>query len=429
MILQVLIAMIAGWINRHQQQVIAYLLEENRTLHAKLGDRRIRFTDAERRRLAALAFPLGRKHLKSVATLATPDTLMRWYKQLVAQKFDGSQKRNQLGRPRVSDEIEALVLQMANDNPTWGYRRIQGALANLGHPIDKITVRNILRRHHVDPAPNRRQGGMSWSQFLNMHWEVLAATDFFTVEVATWHGLVTYYVFIVMELSTRRVYLAGITPHPDEAFMMQCARQLTDHVDGFLLDKRYLIHDRDTKFTAAFDQYLRDQGVEPLVLPPQSPNLNAHCGATRPCGSTGIGGCDAFMKFCLSSSGCESRPAKGEPARAGSKPGAALGNKTGDAEACERVGHRIAAPKRIFFPDAETAAVERRPQPSFALWGDVGRVSGGVFDYSTHEEDGPVTWEALASPRRIPVLRRAGELSPTHGALAGARVVGPRGTE
>ena len=245
--------MIAGWINRHQQQVIAYLLEENRTLHAKLGDRRIRFTDAERRRLAALAFPLGRKRLKSLATLATPDTLMRWYKQLVAQKFDGSQKRNKLGRPRVSDEIEALVLQMANDNPTWGYRRIQGALANLGHHVDKITVRNILRRHHIDPAPKRRQGGMSWSQFLKMHWEMLAATDFFTVEVATWHGLVTYYVLVVMELSTRRVHLAGMTPHPTEAFMMQCARQLTDPFDGFLLDKRYLIHDRDTKFTAAFD--------------------------------------------------------------------------------------------------------------------------------------------------------------------------------
>ena len=277
MILHVLVAMIAGWINRHQQQVIAYLLEENRTLHAKLGDRRIRFTDAERRRLAALAFPLGRNRLKSLATLPTPDTLMRWYKQLVAQKFDGSQKRNKSGRPRVSDEIEALVLQMANDNPTWGYRRIQGALANLGHHVDKITVRNILRRHHIEPAPKRRQGGMSWSQFLKMHWDVLATTDFFTVEVATWHGLVTYYVFVVMELSTRRVHLAGMTPHLDKAFMRQCARQLTNPFDGLLLDKRYLIHDRDTKFTASFDQYLRDQGVEPVVLPPQSPNLNAHC--------------------------------------------------------------------------------------------------------------------------------------------------------
>jgi putative transposase len=118
---------------------------------------------------------------------------------------------------------------------------------------------------------------MSWSQFLKLHWEVLAAGDFFTVEVATWHGLVTYYVLVVMELSTRRVEIAGITPHPNSAFMQQCARQLTDHFDGFLLGKRYLIHDRDSKFTEVFDALLKENGVEPVVLPARSPNLNAHC--------------------------------------------------------------------------------------------------------------------------------------------------------
>jgi transposase InsO family protein len=118
---------------------------------------------------------------------------------------------------------------------------------------------------------------MSWAQFLKLHWEVLAATDFFTVEVVTWHGLVTYYVLVVMELATRRVQIAGITPHPTMAFMQQCARQLTDAFDGFLLGKRYLLHDRDTKFTQAFDGLLKASGVEPVVLPPRSPNLNAHC--------------------------------------------------------------------------------------------------------------------------------------------------------
>ena len=182
-----------------------------------------------------------------------------------------------MARPRVAEEVEQLVVRMAEENPTWGYRRIQGALANLGHRIDKLTVRNILRRHHMEPAPQRRKAGMSWAQFLKLHWEVLAATDFFTVEVATWHGLVTYYVLVVMELATRRVQIAGITPHPTAAFMQQCARQLTDPFDGFLLGKRYLIHDRDTKFTQAFDGLLKDSGVEPVVLPPRSPNLNAHC--------------------------------------------------------------------------------------------------------------------------------------------------------
>ena len=277
MILQVLIAMIAGWINRQQQEVITYLLEENRVLKARLDGRRLRLTDTERRRLARLAYPLGRQRLIEVATIATPDTLLRWYKRLIAQKFDGSKHRHRVGRPRVVEEIEQLVIRMAEENPTRGYRRIQGALANLGHHIDKLTVRNILRRHHMEPAPQRRKAGMSWAQFLKMHWEVLAATDFFTVEVATWHGLVTYYVLVVIELATRQVHIAGITPHPTAAFMQQCARQLTDPFDGFLLGKRYLIHDRDAKFTHAFDALLKASGVEPLLLPPRSPNLNAHC--------------------------------------------------------------------------------------------------------------------------------------------------------
>jgi len=276
-ILHVLIAMVAGWLQRHQQQVIAYLLEENRVWKAQLGGRRLRLTDTERRRLAALAHPLGRQRLQKVATLVTPETLLRWYKRLIAQKFDGSMHHRQLGRPRVAEEIEQLVIRMAEENATWGYRRIQGAVANLGHRIDKLTVRNILRRHPLEPAPQRRRGGMSWVQFLEMHWEVLAATDFFTVEVATWHGLVTYYVLVVMELATRRVHIAGITPHPTAAFMQQCARQLTDPFEGFLLGKHYLIHDRDTKYTQAFDALVKASGVEPVVLPPRSPNLNAYC--------------------------------------------------------------------------------------------------------------------------------------------------------
>jgi putative transposase len=277
MILHVLIAMVASWLQRHQQQVITYLHEENRVLKAQLGGRRLRLTDTERRRLATLAHPLGRTRLQEVATIATPETLLRWYKRLIAQKFDGSTQRHQRGRPRVAEEVEQLVVCMAEENRTWGYRRIQGALANLGHAIDAITVRNILRRHHMEPAPQRRQAGMSWSQFLTLHWEVLAATDFFTVEVATWHGLVTYYVLFVMELATRRVEIAGITPHPTAAFMQQCARQLTDPCEGFLLGKRYLLHDRDTKYTQAFDALMKDSGVEPTVLPPRSPNLNAYC--------------------------------------------------------------------------------------------------------------------------------------------------------
>src|SRR5215813_13144951 len=149
MILPVLLAMVAGWMQRHQQRVITYLIEENRVLNAHFGGRRLRLTAAERRRLAALAHPLGRQRLKEVATLATPDTLMRWYRQLMARKFDGSEHRKRLGRPPVAEAIERLTVQMAEENPRWGYRRIQGALGNLGYQINAGTVRNILRRHHM----------------------------------------------------------------------------------------------------------------------------------------------------------------------------------------------------------------------------------------------------------------------------------------
>jgi len=277
MILQLRLTMLAGWMQRHQQHVIAYLQEENRVLQAKLGGRRLRLTDTERRRLAARAHPLGRQRLKDVATIAPPETLLRWYQRLIAQKFDGSTPRRPLGRPRVSEAIEQLVVRRAKEHPSWGYRRIHGALANLGHPIDKLTVRNILRRHHMEPAPQRRKAGISWSQFLKMPWEVMAATDFCTVEVATWYGLVTYDVLFVMELATRCVHIAGLTPHPTATFMQPCARQLTEPGDGFLLGKRYLMHDRGTQFTPAFDALRKDSGVEPLVFPPRSPHRNAHC--------------------------------------------------------------------------------------------------------------------------------------------------------
>jgi hypothetical protein len=104
----------------------------------------------------------------------TPDTLLRWYRHFIAQRFDGSTRRTELERPRVAEEIAQLVVRMAEENSTWGYRRLQGLLANLGYRLDALTVRNILRRHHLEPAPQRRQRGISWAQFLKLHWEVLA---------------------------------------------------------------------------------------------------------------------------------------------------------------------------------------------------------------------------------------------------------------
>ena len=180
MILQVLIAWCTTWINRYQAQAIAYLMEENRLLKAKHKGRRLNLTDADRRRLAVLAHPIDRKQLKEVATIVTVETLHRWYRRLVAQRSHDAGHHKKPGRPRVAIEIERLVRRMAEENASWGYRRLQGALANVGYHIDKITVRNILRRHHIDPAPQRHQMGMSWLQFVTLHWAVLTATGFVT---------------------------------------------------------------------------------------------------------------------------------------------------------------------------------------------------------------------------------------------------------
>jgi hypothetical protein len=239
MILQLLLATLASWINRHQQHVITYLQEENRILKAQLRGRRLRLTDMERRRLAALAHPLGRTCLQEVATIATPDTLMHWYHRLIAQTFEGSQHRRPLGRPHVAEEIEQLVVRMAEENATWGYQRIQGALANLGHRIDAITVRNILRRHHLEPAPQRRQTGMSWAQFLKLHWEVLEATDLFAVEVVTLADVRTSAMSFCRDLATRYVQQAVLLLHRTMRVLVPWTQPWPDRWAGWLLSMRY----------------------------------------------------------------------------------------------------------------------------------------------------------------------------------------------
>jgi transposase InsO family protein len=270
-----LLVSLAGWVNQQQQQVIEYLRTENHVLREKLGKKRILLNDDQRRRLAVKAKVLGRKLLEGIGCLVTPDTLLRWHRHLVAQKWDYSQRREKkMGRPPTSEEITQLVVKLARENPTWGYDRIVGALANLGHQVSDQTVGNILKAHGIEPAPERKRQ-TTWKSFLQSHWDVLGAIDFTTIEVWTTRGLVTYYLLFVMELATRRVHLAGCTPNPHDPWMQQMARNLTDVVDGFLRGKRYLLMDRDSKFSDDFQAILTAAGVEPVPLPPRSPNLNA----------------------------------------------------------------------------------------------------------------------------------------------------------
>ncbi len=272
--LQLLILIIAGWVNRSQQDVIEYLQAENRVLREQLGGRGLRFTDGQRRRLAAKAKRLGRNGLFGITTLITPDTLLRWYRRLIAKKYDGSRTRSH-GRPKTAAEIEGLIVRMARDNPRWGYTRIRGALHNLGHEIGRNTIKRILLESGFDPARFRRKG-MSWKTFLRAHWGAIVATDFFSVEVLTPRGLVRYFVLFVIDLETRRVGIAGIAQQPNGQWMKQIARNLTDVDEGFLNGTRYLIHDRDRLFTEAFREVLGSSGVRTVKLPARSPNLSAY---------------------------------------------------------------------------------------------------------------------------------------------------------
>jgi transposase InsO family protein len=269
-----LLAYITGSVDQELLLRNEYLVAENRILRQQVKGC-VQPNDGERKTLAEIGKKLGKQALEEVATIVTPDTILAWHRKLVAQKFDGSQQRKRPGHPAVPAELEALVVRLAQENRTWGYDRIVGALKHLGYRISDQTVGNILKRHGIPPAPWRQQT-TTWKEFIRTHMDVLVATDFFTTEVWTVYGLVTYYVLFFIHLATRKVHVAGLTPYPDQRWMVQIARNVTMVEWGFLLPGHYLILDRDGKFCAAFQQTMEAAGVEPVVLPARSPNLNAY---------------------------------------------------------------------------------------------------------------------------------------------------------
>src|SRR5262245_6223626 len=231
-LLTFLLMVVSGWVNRQQLIVIEFLQAETQLLKERLRGRRIRFTDAERALLARRAKAVGRKALLKLETIVTPDTLMRWYRQLVAQKWDYIKRRGP-GRPGIMREISNLIVRMALENPKWGYTRIQGALANLRHTVCRGTVANALKANGVEPAPERGRH-TRWSTFLKAHWDVFAASDFFTMEVWTGRGLITHYVLFVISLGDRVVQVLGLTARPGEICIRQIGRNLVDAENGAL---------------------------------------------------------------------------------------------------------------------------------------------------------------------------------------------------
>jgi putative transposase len=220
-----LLAYITGTVDQELLLRNEYLVTENRMLRNQITGR-VRLTDAERKTLAAIGHKLGKQALTEVATIVKPETILGWHRKLVAQQFDGSQQRQSPGRPKIAEELEALIVRIAQENRAWGYDRIVGALANLGLTVSAQTVGNVLKRHGIAPAPERKTT-TTWKEFIRVHMDVLVATDFFTAEVWTWCGLVTYYIVFFIHLDSRKVYVAGVTPHPNEQWMMQIARNMT----------------------------------------------------------------------------------------------------------------------------------------------------------------------------------------------------------
>jgi len=249
-------------------------MTENRILRNQIKGR-VHLTERQRKTLAEIGKQLGKQALAEVATIVKPDTILAWHRTLVAQKFDGSQQRQPPGRPQINAELEALVVRLARENRRWGYDRIAGALKHLGYTINDQTVGNILNRHGIPPAPERKKT-TTWQAFIRTHMDVLVATDFFTTEVWTWCGLVTYYILCFIRISTREVHVAGLTLSPDQGWMMQMVRNVTMADWRFLTSWQYLVHDRDAKFCPAFQRIVDEAGVKRVALPARSPNLNAY---------------------------------------------------------------------------------------------------------------------------------------------------------
>jgi transposase InsO family protein len=262
---------LTAWLHQREADTLAYLLQENRTLRAQFGGRPLRLTDDQRRRLAVLGHRLGRARLQRVATLVTPDTILRWHRRLVAHKW--TYRRRGRGRTAVLREIQTLVIRMAQENPTWGYTRMQGALKVVGHRVGRTTIARILKAHGLPPVPQRPT---SWHTFLQAHWGAIASADFFTTEVWTAKGLVTYYTLFVLDLASRRVHVVDSTAHPHALFMEQMARTLVFADDGPLAHHRVLICDRDAKWSQAVRGHLGQAGLTVVQTPWRAPNANAY---------------------------------------------------------------------------------------------------------------------------------------------------------
>jgi putative transposase len=260
-----------------RKEVEILLLRRQLAILQRTHARSVRLTRWEKLTLAVLTTRLirlcggTRARLDACLLLVNPDTVLRWHRDPVRRKWTFRCKRR-AGRPATSSDVVDLILRLAQENSRWGYSRIHGELAKLSFTVGRSTIRDILKRRHVPPAPERERRSSTWRQFLVRHRDQIAACDFFTCETLF---LQTIYVLFFIELGTRKVHLAGCTAHPSAAWVTQQARQLSWQIQEGALPCRFLIRDRDTKFPAGFDTVFRSEGVEIVRTPYRSPRANA----------------------------------------------------------------------------------------------------------------------------------------------------------
>ncbi|MBT7065952.1 MAG: transposase [Verrucomicrobia bacterium] len=246
-----------------------YMLAENRIYRAKFG-KRVPLTQEDRRILARYGVA-AREWLAQICTVMQPESLLRLNRRLKQAKWDYSDRVQRPGRPATEASTEALVVRLAEENGHWGYDRIAGELKKLGHDVCDQTVGNILKRHGVPKAPDRK--GMTWKQFIESHMTTAWACDFFTEEVWTRAGLMTFYVLFFIHLGTRRIYVANVTMNPNAAWVRQQSRNFSMHLGDVPQTCTHLIHDRDTSFLA-MDAVLSDE-MEIVRTPAHAPKCNA----------------------------------------------------------------------------------------------------------------------------------------------------------
>ena len=264
---------------RALQDQIEYLMEfiavQGEIIEQTTGRKQPELSDEQKRRLANRGKKLNEFLLGQISQCFSPGTIHGWYRDLIAEKYTSTRaNQNKRGRKPISPEIVAEVLMLAEHNPTWGYDHIAGVMKHLGYEVSVSTIRNILEEHGIIPDPERRSRG-DWLRFIETQKYLIAATDFAHVELVTPFGLERRHLLFFMNIGSREVRCGGIVHEPDANWTTQIARNMCDMWDGFLLGKRYLIHDRDPVFNKRFDAVFESIGIKIKKLPPFSPMMNS----------------------------------------------------------------------------------------------------------------------------------------------------------